>query len=490
MTFSTPPSADSRSAGEPDEADEPGPSRPASVFDSAIRALGSVDRSSNLRAAASIGSAEAQAPLAQTSGDARWFTSAYVIACLVGVVPVFLSHDAWLFPILSLLVYIVMGHGKAVRDGSVFEFADSAYYLGFTLSIGSLLASTEPFQTVGHPDPDKIFHYFGLGLMTTLIGVVARTALQTYHRLPTENFESINRRVTEQAERYVERLAELNAGVDQVLQRTTAHLAEGVTPKLQQVEAALDTTLSELARAAEAATILKVTAGTAGGALDALVVGYNESASKLTTAHGTLTQSAEKLAEQFVASGQAGTTLASGLGSVQEGATKAVSALGSLTSQLDAITIDPTPLASPIAEAGRALRMAAAAATSETTLLHETVGRFVRDVEAVNEASLAIQDPTLQRSLTTLQSEIAVLATAVKAQGQLVTTDVTSLRETTNAALQATRALAATLEEIAHAELVRLSSVGESVPSPELVAHDKEPAEVGDHGLAPGTPSA
>src|SRR5438105_15330873 len=93
--------------------------------------------------------------------------TAYLLAVFAGLVSVFVSRDLWLIPLLAMTVYLAAGYAPALRSGFIFEFADSFYYLGFTLSVGSLLASLDPFHTKGVPDPTKVFHYFGLGLFTT-----------------------------------------------------------------------------------------------------------------------------------------------------------------------------------------------------------------------------------------------------------------------------------------------------------------------------------
>src|SRR5262249_4817920 len=79
------------------------------------------------------------------------YTVAYGVAVLTGIVPVFVSPQLWFVPVLAMAGYFLYGYGVSREGGFVFEFADSLYYLGFTLSVGSLLASLEPFHAASRP---------------------------------------------------------------------------------------------------------------------------------------------------------------------------------------------------------------------------------------------------------------------------------------------------------------------------------------------------
>src|SRR5438552_8918566 len=98
----------------------------------------------------------------------------YGMATVVGALAVFSSPKGlWFVPIVIMLVYLGFGLQLARRSGMVLEFSDSFYYLGFTFTIASLLASLDPFHfdPAKNPEPAVILHYFGLGLFTTLIGL-------------------------------------------------------------------------------------------------------------------------------------------------------------------------------------------------------------------------------------------------------------------------------------------------------------------------------
>jgi hypothetical protein len=126
-----------------------------------------------------------------------------------------------------MLVYLSVGLRAAEDDSQVFEFADSFYYLGFALSMASLLAALEPFSG-NAPDPQQILKRFGLGMFTTLIGVAGRTVLQLFNRLPQETLEAVNQRLLVQTTGFI-------AGLDD-LQRTMITRLDALSKEASEVE--------------------------------------------------------------------------------------------------------------------------------------------------------------------------------------------------------------------------------------------------------------
>jgi hypothetical protein len=70
----------------------------------------------------------------------------YAIATVLGAVAVFVSPDLWWVPVIAMFLYLGFGLNEARREEFTLEFSDSFYYLGFTLTIASLLASLRPFS--------------------------------------------------------------------------------------------------------------------------------------------------------------------------------------------------------------------------------------------------------------------------------------------------------------------------------------------------------
>src|SRR5687768_10265814 len=50
------------------------------------------------------------------------YTVAYGVAVLFGIVPVFLTPQAWVVPVLAMLAYFLYGYDVARKGGFVFEF--------------------------------------------------------------------------------------------------------------------------------------------------------------------------------------------------------------------------------------------------------------------------------------------------------------------------------------------------------------------------------
>ena len=389
---------------------------------------------------------------------AKWFTTAYAIAFAVGVIPTFISHQLWMIPLAALVIYTVMGQKRASETGTMFEFADSAYYLGFTLSIGSLLASLEPFNTVKRPDPEQIFHFFGLGLLTTLLGVVIRTLLQTYHRLPAETFEEVNRRVTDEASRYLVNMESLNAELFRILDATAGHMEKDVLPRLERLNSALDQTIGHLDTAAQTSDALGKNASGANEALQLVVSGYTKSVEGVKAAHATLAGTVEALNRNLGTARGAVSGLSTELETLKAKTTNAAKDLGDFATRLNSITIDAEPLKAPIAAVGEVVASAARAAEADARALSGAATQLTADVRALRTAARTLQDPVLGAAIGALETQVSTLATAVSAQRTVTATEVETLRGTTKAALDATTAVARTLDEIARAATVRLES--------------------------------
>ena len=170
----------------------------------------------------------------------------YAIATLTGAIPVFFDAGLWFVPIVAMLGYLGFGLDKAKREGFQLEFADSFYYLGFTLTISSLLASLHPFESVT-PNPEEVLRFFGLGLLTTLVGVIGRTVLQMYYRTTGESIEALNQRIETAAREYFDKIEQINARAGALLTSTNDRLGEalgGGSKRVADAVANLETSLT------------------------------------------------------------------------------------------------------------------------------------------------------------------------------------------------------------------------------------------------------
>jgi hypothetical protein len=426
-----------------------------------------VDSDARAREAAQSRRRERQRERAAAEGSpigaapsASFFGWTYIVAVVVGLVPVFVSHQAWMVPLAVMVAYAAVGYARAIKTGTIFEFSDSIYYLGFTLSVGALLASLEPFRSDKTPDPTQIFHLFGLGMLTTLFGVVARTSLQTFHRLPSETVEVVNDRLTAEARRYVERLAALNDDIDKVLTRTATSFDERVTPKLATIETALQTSLEQFTSTASVTAALAQRAMEANSALETMVASYRQGTDAVLDANTTAAQSARELATALDAAATSTSgPLAAGLQQLASRAESARTALDAFTEDVNAISIDLTPLTTPIAKVGEAIEGAASAALGEVSALRIAVAELTHNADEVRRASLSMATPDLARRLTELEAELEQLAKATRSQRELSDAELLTLRSHVEATLTNARDLSSALEEITTVAMQRLRAM-------------------------------
>ncbi len=163
----------------------------------------------------------------------------YALATVFGSVAVFVSPDLWWVPIAGMFLYLGFGLNEARRDEFTLEFSDSFYYLGFTLTIASLLASLRPFS--GGTSTSEVLRYFGLGLFTTLVGVIGRTVMQMFYRTPGETIEATNQRIEVLTRDYLSNLEHVNDRTKTILGSTLTTLETDLRTGLAGVRASVET---------------------------------------------------------------------------------------------------------------------------------------------------------------------------------------------------------------------------------------------------------
>jgi hypothetical protein len=386
----------------------------------------------------------------------RYFAGSYLAAVVLGLVPVFsFGQSAWFVPSIVIIAYTVLGLKKAEETATVFEFADSAYYLGFTLSVGSLLASLDPFNLKGHPDPEVVFHLFGLGLLTTLDGVVIRTALQTYYRVPSETVEAINVRLTSAARTYVDRLEMLTAAIDQVLTASSVSL-QAAAPKLERLDKALDRALSHSQQTSTLAEQTTERAQAASAAMDELRGSYSRAAADVSKSTEPLGRALGDLTKSLIAGSSA---TAESLRALQTESSNASSALVNVATKLQAVDIPTDPFTKPVAEFESALRSAAEATVREAGRLESAAAGVVRVVATVDETNRAISAHPFSESLNRLKEHLDRLSGAIDHQRALTEAELPVLVKHVSATLNTSRELASALDEITNVALSRLATM-------------------------------
>lgn len=378
------------------------------------------------------------------------FAFAYAAAVLAGVLPVFVSPQFWVLPLGAMVAYLTWGHARARDGGMIFEFADSFYYLGFTLSIGSLLAAIKPFNFEGRPEPDEVFRYFGLGLLTTLLGVVGRTILQTFYRRLNETVEEVNSQIVDQARQYLNHLITLNGEANMALAGALAPFRGKVEEQRSDIETAMEQMAGAMTRSAQAASRLA-------GQVDEIrraTEGIHKTYEAASTAAETIVDAMQTVAADIRMSSPA-----PDMRLLQDVVRSAREALSGLTAEFGGLRLDPTDaqravgdLAEVFREAGNTVDIAGRSLSGAVDQL-SAVGKSVSDLsatlasgdlgEAVSQLKRAVEDATRefddQRALSLRRSE----------QTQQAAEDT----------LQAGRALNRALQEIADAAVRRLEKM-------------------------------
>jgi hypothetical protein len=400
---------------------------------------------------------------AGASPGAAYFGWLYVAAWAVGTFPLFLdvgNTRLTFIPWAVMVLYAALGYQKAEQTGTMFEFADSIYYLGFTLSIGALLASLDPFHPELKPDAEKLFPRFGLAMITTLFGVVGRTALQTFHRLPSETIEAINVRLTSEAGRYVERLSQLTGAMDTLLTTHVQVIQARILPQFGVLEKALTATVAHLETAADGTKTLGKSVGEATDSVSAMAAQYRARTGDLVSSHDSVATSAKALATAL--SGTAGSTtesiaaLVASVANLGRQTQLTVEAIGRVTHQFSAVTIDPTPLKVPIEVIGKALGDAATGATAQVQALRTATAALLEEVNRVKSTHDEINQGAFAKALDVLTTELDALAASTSAQRKLTETEVAMLQAHVTTALAASRDVSSALEEITSVTLKRL----------------------------------
>lgn len=428
------------------------------------------------RESSSSNAATIDHPIGPAPG-ASFFGWLYVVAVVIGLLPVLFTYQAWMIPLVAMVGYFAVGYGKAKDTGTVFEFSDSIYYLGFTLSVGSLLGSLEPFAINKNPEPEKIFHLFGLGMLSTLFGVVARTSLQTFHRLPSETIEAVNLRLTEEARRYVDQLRNLNARAGAALVAVSQNMESTVTPKLKSITETLTQTLGALSDTADASGKLKGQVEDAQKSLQNVMLTLKDSSAEIGRTHSGVVQSAKGLEAALVSLTNTSTASVSpSFDALARKTELARRAFKSFAKQVNEVSIDAKPLETPIRSVGNALQLAAKATQEEVEALKSTVTLFRNSVEAAREAHFALASPELRQALSSLELQVKLLADATEDQRVASGEELGILRGHIEAALRDAQDLSEAMDEVVQEAIRRLEKLPPT--SPEILTPAR--TEVGE----------
>ncbi len=390
----------------------------------------------------------------------------YAISTALGALPVFLSTQFALFPLIVMTLYLGFGLRVAQNEGFALEFADSFYYLGFTLTVASLLASLDPFGL--HPDveiaPKTVLHYFGLGMFTTLYGVTGRTVLQMFYRTPDESVEATNRRIAAAAQDFLRRLEELAARADDTLGGTLRALDAHVHRRADEVGAALGEILSQLNRAAAEFKGFRIDRSAIDEAL-------RDAGGSISSASRKATKSLELVGE---ASAQLAQLAQSARDSARDGAEAVGKAVAQLGTHVEGAAAAAETLSKQVGEIvqaperlGRSMTAAGQAFESLAKRLSE---QFVVTEAGATQVSVALNDLSKQLNALTLgklREEVVGLERSVATLRQTFDVDghrpdprtLAELAGALEESLSGAKRLNAVLDEIVEAVRLKLDRI-------------------------------
>ena len=209
---------------------------------------------------------------------------AFLLAFTVGSAVVVLSKSfGWpLFLVVSLPVVVMFAYwlasmvlpGLSVRKD---QLGDNMYYLGFLLTLVSLTVTLVQYST--NSDNNYIISNFGVALVATLVGILARTLhsqmrkdvagverdlqeqlSQASYRLRgqigavSEDFAVLSRQITQITRQYSQDIVSshkaLSGGLVKVVDEQTGALKVSSETSSKRIEAAIDNTVSKLEAAA------------------------------------------------------------------------------------------------------------------------------------------------------------------------------------------------------------------------------------------------
>jgi hypothetical protein len=407
---------------------------------------------------------EAERPEGETIADeASFFGWMYLTAVIVGVFPMFFDSRLFAVPWVVMLGYGIACYRRAKQTRTVFEFADSFYYLGFTLSVGALLASLEPLKG-GSPDPRQVFRLFGLGLITTLFGVVGRTALQTFHRLPTETIEAVNYRLTAEARRYVDRLKQLNSEIETILGGQLATLREVLNKHVADYPAMVAQVTKDLAATAKSTASFGAHASAAEDALRLVAKAHNSAAVDIGNSTIEVVKARKELANSLVSVAAAGREIAER--SVDEteriagAAGDVVRALEQLNAGLALNPLDRERIGTGVREVAINVEGMATTLRRQSDQLGERLSSFKDTIASVARLRSDAESADIRGPLQLLAQEIDALKSQITRQRELSSQEVAALEIQVTAALKTTQQVSTALDEIAEATNTKLQRIG------------------------------
>lgn len=381
----------------------------------------------------------------------------YALGAIGGGISVLISPSLWLVPVIVMFGYLGYGHRIARRQGTILEFADSFYYLGFTFTIASLLGSLKPFSRASI-EPRDVLYSFGLGLFTTLIGVIGRTVMQMSYQTPNERLEATNRRIEAEASEYLNNLTAINSRSSRILAETLTGLENQLAEQLgacrdqiARFSDSLKRALLDVGNLRVDATGLETSVTDLAQSLKAGEAAIRGHMQELGTAHQELQRSVQATARSGLsAHAQLHATI------TQETA-KLSTALTSLQARVASVDVDPRTLQLSLERAASSINESVAPLSAQLSSITAIAQPFGAELAQLRTRLTSIDLAPLQAAVASVAGQIREVGTTIARQSHSLTVDsLTSLHSILQETTKQAQQLNALLDEIAEAVRVKL----------------------------------
>jgi ABC-type transporter Mla subunit MlaD len=165
---------------------------------------------------------------------------AFGLAAVLGLIIIlgFLATDRDKYGAFVLLIPLIfyIGYGTQVSQKYRYlpDFADSVYYLGFLFTLMSLLGATM-FEKLS-ADPTKTITYFGMALMTTIVGLGYRTYHMQFTDINVDPVEKAKEELEKELEHFKSDLGNIINQTNEFLALFSTQIPETLSKSLKNIE--------------------------------------------------------------------------------------------------------------------------------------------------------------------------------------------------------------------------------------------------------------
>lgn len=160
------------------------------------------------------------------------------------------------FTMIGIVVALMFVYGLYLWQRSSANLATEAdgetfYYLGFIFTLATLVATFMPLLwTTGKPDSKHVLGLFGLGLITTFVGLAGRIVFSQFAD-PLDDGENALRRVARAAEEAAQNIEAVSLQIRRSGEQMESGLKEGHGRLIVEIERQSQTFTAQLARYVE-----------------------------------------------------------------------------------------------------------------------------------------------------------------------------------------------------------------------------------------------